>query len=167
VVCRLQLSYWELALHTWHDRQAQAQAQKAHARVFGGRKRRCCQHDRAWVLCCIWLHAWGLRETADSRQGREVATEAQQRRRPRRPPGRCPPPPAPAHRLIASHSCLCLLRPRQPACNTRMSLPLPCMRVRSSDSDFPSRDSLRSSGTPGATTQRAARTPRQLRANKQ
>jgi hypothetical protein len=34
-------------------------------------------------------------------------------------------------------------------------------------SDFPSRDSLRSSGTPGATTQRAARTPRQLRANKQ
>jgi hypothetical protein len=32
------------------------------------------------------------------------------------------------------------------------------MRVRSSD--FPSRDSLRSSGTPGATTQRAARTPR-------
>jgi hypothetical protein len=33
--------------------------------------------------------------------------------------------------------------------------------------DFPSRDSLRSSGTPGATTQRAARTPRQLRANKQ
>jgi hypothetical protein len=60
-------------------------------------------------------------------------------------------PPTEARSARVIHVCG-LLRPRQPACNTRTGLPLPCMRVRSGDPQ--TRDLLRSSGAFGAKMQR-------------